>query len=78
MNYRRFVLLLALVALLLGVTAAIGSAQVAEVARENTLVIENISVRNPGARELQSAGERLARPRRHEPGRLRVAVLLQL
>ena len=44
---RRFILLLTIVSLLLGMVASVGTAQMTEVPREKTLVIENISVRNP-------------------------------
>ena len=44
---RRFILLLTIVSLMLGLVASVGTAQMTEVPRDKTLVIENISVRNP-------------------------------
>ena len=44
---RRFILLLTIVSLMLGMVASVSTAQMTEVPRDKTLVIENISVRNP-------------------------------
>ena len=43
---RRFILLLTVLSLMLGMVASVSTAQMTEVPREKTLVIENISVRN--------------------------------
>ena len=46
----KFLLTLIVVSLLLGMIVPVSMAQMAEVSRDRTLVIENISVRNPAPR----------------------------
>ena len=75
---RRFILLLTIVSLMLAMVASVGTAQMTEVPRDKTLVIENISVRNPAPENYNPlANGSLGHAGMNQVG-FEVAVLLQL